>query len=85
MKKELKASGYSVIPRHSLCRQCVKKYDNIVEGDQNESNVEQNESGDYSCETPRKKFNTSLDTMGISPFHLHGVCRSTQLGLNCKK
>ena len=56
-----------------------------MEGDQNESNVEQNESDDYSCETPRKKLNTSLDTMGISPVHLHGVCHSTQLGLNCKK
>ena len=45
-----------------------------MEGDQNESDVEQNESGnDYSCETPRKKVNTSLDTMGISPVHLHGV------------
>ena len=45
-----------------------------MEGDQNESDVEQNESdNDYSCETPRKKVNTSLDTMGISPVHLHGV------------
>ena len=33
MLKELKAKGYNVIPGHSLCRQCVKKYDNIMEGD----------------------------------------------------
>ena len=75
MAKELEAKGYNVIPGHSLCHQCVKKY-NIMEGDQNESDVEQNESdNDYSCETPRKKLNTSLDTMGISPVHLHGVAQ----------
>ena len=44
MAKELKENGYSLIPGHFLCRQCVKKYDNIMEGDQNESDVEQNES-----------------------------------------
>ena len=45
-----------------------------MEGDQNESDVEQNESdNDYSCEMSRKKLNTSLDTMGIFPVHLHGV------------
>ena len=48
-----------------------------MEGDQNESDVEQNESdNDYSCETPRKELNTSLDTMGISPVHLHGVAQN---------
>ena len=78
MAKELKAKGYNVIPGHFLCCQCVKKY-NIMEGDQNESYVEQNESdNDYSCETPRKKLNTSLDTMGISPAHLHGVTQQSQ-------
>ena len=70
MAKELKAKGYNVIPGHFLCRQCFKKH-NIMEGDQNESDVEQNQSdSDYSCETPRKKLNTSLDSMGISPAHL---------------
>ena len=45
-----------------------------MEGDQNESDVEQNESDNYySCEMPRKKLNTSRDTMGIFPVHLHGV------------
>ena len=77
MTRELKAKGYNVIPGHSLCRQCVKKYDNIMEGDQNESDVEQNESdNDCSCEMPRRKLNTSLDTMGISPVHLHGVAQN---------
>ena len=38
MAKELKPKGYNVIPGHSLCRQCVKKY--IMEGDQNESDAE---------------------------------------------
>ena len=57
----------------------LKKYGNIMEGDQmeNESDVEQNESdNDYSCKMPRKKLNTSLDTMGISPVHLHGVAQN---------
>ena len=50
-----------------------------MEGDQNESDVEQNESdNDYSCEMPRKKLNTSLDTKGISPVHLHGVAQHSQ-------
>ena len=52
-----------------------------MEGDQmeNESDVEQNESdNDYSCKMPRKKLNTSLDTMDISPVHLHGVAQHSQ-------
>ena len=78
MAKELKAKGYKVIPGHSVCRQFVKKYDNIMEGDQmeNESDVEQNESDNgYSCKMPRKKLNTSLNTMGIFPVHLRGVAQ----------
>ena len=71
MAKELKAKGYNVIPGHSLCRQCVKK-DHIMEDYQNESD------NDYPCETPRKKLNTSLDTMGISPVHLHGVAQQSR-------
>ena len=84
MAKELKEKGSNVIPGHSHCRQCVKNYDNIMEGDQNESYVEQNESDNgYSCETLRmKRLNTSLDTMDIScPFTW---CCSTQSGFNCK-
>ena len=78
MAEELKAKCYNIISGHFLCRQCVKKY-NIMEGDQNESDVEQNESdNDYSCEMPRKKLNTSLDTKGISPVHLHGVAQHSQ-------
>ena len=50
----------------------LKKYDNSIESDQKESD------NDYSCETPRKKLNTSLDTMGMSPVHLHGVAQHSQ-------
>ena len=79
MAKEVKTKGYNLISGHSLCCQCVKKYDNIMEGDQNESDVEQNESdNDCSCEMPRRKLNTSLDTMGISPVHLHGVAQHSR-------
>ena len=50
-----------------------------MEGDQNESDIEQSESDNaYSCEMPRKKLNTSLDTMSISPVHLHGVAQHSQ-------
>ena len=77
--KKLKAKGYNVFPGHSFCLQCVRKCDNIIVGDQNESDVEQNEShNEYSCKTPRKKLNTSLDTMGISPVHLHGVAQHSR-------
>ena len=42
-----------------------------MEGDQNESDVEQNESHNkYSCETSRKMLNTNLDAMTL---YLHGV------------
>ena len=69
----------TVIPGHFLCFQCVKKCDNIIEGDRNESDVEQNESdNEYSCEMPKKKLSTSLDTMGISPVHLHKVVQHSQ-------
>ena len=41
--------------------------------------IEQNESdNEYSCETPRKKLNTSLETMAISPVHLHGVAQHSR-------
>ena len=74
--RKLEAKGYNVFPGHSFCLQCVRKYDNIIVGDQSESDVEQNEShNDYSCKTPRKKLNTSLDTMGISHAHLIGVAQ----------
>ena len=74
MTKGLKVKGYNVIPEHSLCRQCVKRYDNIIDNDKKESDVEQNESDNYySCETPRKDLITSLEPMGISPVHLNGV------------
>ena len=50
-----------------------------MEGNQNESDVEQNESdNDYLCEMLRKKPNTSFDTMGISPVHLHGVAQHSR-------
>ena len=61
-----------------FCRQCVKKYDNIVEGDQNKSDVENESDNDYSCETPRNKFNTSPDTMVIFPVHFHGVVQHSR-------
>ena len=78
MAEELKAKSCNVIPGHSLWRQCVKKY-NIMGGDQNESDIEQNESdNEYSCDTPRKKLNTSLDTTGISPVHLHCVAQHSR-------
>ena len=74
--RKLEAKGYNVFPGHSFCLQCVRKYDNIIVGDQSESDVEQNESHNgYSCKTPRKKLNTSLDTMGISHAHLIGVAQ----------
>ena len=40
MAKELKAKYCIVNPGYSLTCKCVKKYDNIMEGDQNDSNVE---------------------------------------------
>ena len=50
-----------------------------MEGNQDESDVEQNESdNDYSSEMLRKKLNTSLDTTGISPVHLHGVAQHSR-------
>ena len=50
-----------------------------MEGNQDESDVEQNESdNDYSSEMLRKKLNTSLDTTGISPVHLHGVAQNSR-------
>ena len=50
-----------------------------MEGNQDESDVELNESdNDYSSEMLRKKLNTSLDTTGISPVHLHGVAQHSR-------
>ena len=86
MAKELKAKGYKVIPGHSVCRQFVKKYDNIMEGDQmeNESDVEQNES-DNGAILVKCQGRSSIPalTLWVSSQSICVVLLNT--GFNCKK
>ena len=76
---------------HSLCRQCVKKYNTILASktdseleveNTNEINDcdidERDEPEKFSCVTPRKRLNTSLKTMGISPVNLHGIAQHNE-------
>eukprot|EP00795_Rhopilema_esculentum_P004066 gene4066-20243_t len=38
------------------------------------------ESNDFDpCETPKKRLNTSLETMGISPVNLHGIAQHSRV------
>ena len=91
MTRQLKEKRVKCILGHSLCCQCVKKYNTILasktESESNAENTnemndgdidEQDEPDDFSSVTPRKKLNTSLETMGISPVNLHRMAQQNR-------
>ena len=84
MAQQLKAKHFDVELGHMLCRQCVTAYENIINASSSDTEVEETPMDDIDAdalddaaykmyETPRKRLNTSLETVGVSPVNLHGV------------
>ena len=94
--KNLKLKGYTVLPGQTFCQQCVIEYQSIVNKDEKESDNENessesnkelmiDEDEDY-CEdeSPRKKLNSSLASVGISPVDIHDVAKQRERNATAK-
>ena len=94
MAKTLKSKGYHVLPGQKFCRQCVTEYQSIIkendekdktDDDHNKEGSDSNnesmvyEDEDYhKDESPRKKLNSSLKSVGISPVNVHSVAKHSR-------
>ena len=83
MATNLKQKGHKVKLGQKLCRQYINKYEKIMNEpeeitiDENETKTEeelqiQDDSAEYE-ESPRRKLNTSLESVGVSPINVHTV------------
>ena len=85
MVKILKEKGFTnVLPGQKLCRQSVTKYgkltkppeiENMTEIIEAESSQDELASDDdfLLYESPKKKLNSTLESIGVSPVNIHGV------------
>ena len=83
MTQQLKAKNLDIQPGHMLCRKHITAYKNInassSDTEMEESTMDDtdedalNDATYEVYETPRKRLNTSLETVGVSPLNLHGV------------
>ena len=73
MVQQLKAKKFDAQPGHILCHQCITAYKNINNAHSSDREVEETPMDDTDedslddatykvYETPRKRFNTSLET-----------------------
>ena len=85
MAKILKEKGFNdVLPGQKLCRQCVTEYEKLTKPPENknmteiivtESSQDELASDDdfLLYESPKKKLNSTLESIGVSPVNIHGV------------
>ena len=84
MATHLEARGHDIKPGMMLCRQCDKCYQELIESSSDSSTEDDyvmdddiDEDADDATyeefETPRKRLNTNLEMVGISPVNLHSV------------
>ena len=84
MAQQLKAKYFDVQSGHMLCRQCITAYGNIINVSSSDAELEETPMDDIDedalvdatyevYETPRKRLNTGLEAVGVSPVNLHGV------------
>ena len=85
MAKILKEKGFNnVLPGQKLCRQCVNEYEKLTKPPENENMTEiiETESSQDELasdddfllyESPKKKLNSSLESIGVSPVNIHGA------------
>ena len=89
MPQQLKAKHFDVELGHMLCRQCITAYENIVNASSSDTEVEETPMDDTDVdaldgaaykmyETPRKRLNKSLETVGVSPVNLHGALQHSR-------
>ena len=90
MAKILKGKGFSdVFPGQKLFRQCVTEYEKLTKPPENENMTEiiETESSQDELvsddnfllyESPKKKINSSLESIGVSPINIHGVAQHSR-------
>ena len=95
MTKILKENGFNdVLPGQKLCRQCVTEYEKLTKPPENENMTEiiETESSQDELasdddfllyESPKKKLNSTLESIGVSPVNTHGVAQ--QSCFKCKR
>ena len=95
MTKILKENGFNdVLPGQKLCRQCVTEYEKLTKPPENENMTEiiETESSQDELasdddfllyESPKKKLNSTLESIGVSPVNTHGVTQ--QSCFKCKR
>ena len=94
--QQLKAKNFDVQPGHMLCRQCITAYENIIKVSSSDTEVEETPVDDIDedtlddatyevYETPSKRLNTSLETIGVSPVDLHGILQKLDRAIDMYK
>ena len=87
MAKLLKEKGFiDVLPGQKLCRQCVTEFEKLSKAPENENITETESSQDelasdddfLQYESPRKKLNSTLESIGVSPVNIHGVAQHSR-------
>ena len=90
MAKILKEKGFNdVLPGQKLCRQCVTEYEKLTKPPENKNMTEiiETESSqdelasddDFRLyESPKKKLNSTLESIGVSPINIHGVAQHSR-------
>ena len=79
-----------------LCRQCITAYENIIKVSSSDTEVEETPVDDIDedtlddatyevYETPSKRLNTSLETIGVSPVDLHGILQKLDRAIDMYK
>ena len=88
--KILKEKGFNdVLPGQKLCRQCVTEYEKLTKPPENKNMTEiiETESSqdelasddDFRLyESPKKKLNSTLESIGVSPINIHGVAQHSR-------
>ena len=87
MAKILKEKGFNdVLPGQKLCRQCVTEYEKLTKRPENdnvtkiiETESSQGELASHNdfllYESPKKKLNSTIKSIGVSPGNIHGVAQ----------
>ena len=85
MGKTLNEKGFNdVLSGRKLCRQCVTEYGKLTKPPENENMTEiiKTESSQDELasdddfllyESPKKKINSTFESIGVSPVNIHGV------------
>ena len=79
MAKNLKCKSYNVVPGQKLCRHCVVEYHRIMSEIEWEDSINPNDDpmvgneSFHEYETPRKRVNSSLESIGLSPINFRAI------------